>query len=166
MPQEEPKKEENVNEENSLSKEFLSKVEDMKANYVEKSKYENLEKEYRILAEDVLNGNVNKNNDGENVDTDARIKEIRETLFNPEKVQSLTNLDGYSMAVELRDLLIEKGEGDIFLPNQERSVEHGAVITPEDRASAEHFATTIKEMVKEADGDPNYFNSLLNKAIR
>lgn len=168
MPEEEKKPEEqNETKTESEAIDFLKQVEDMKKNYVSKEKFDALQKNYNDLAKGVLDGSleIEKEKEANTINKNERMIEISKILTNPDDIQDYTNLEFTKLMLEQRNLMIEEGLGDPFLPNLGRTVEKGAVITDFDVQSANKVAETLDKLVKESEGDAEYFNSLLKRTM-
>ena len=169
MPEEEKKQEEqNETTTGSEAIDFLKQVEDMKKNYVAKEKFDALQKNYNDLAKGVLDGSleIEKEKEAKTINKDERMSEISKIITNPDEIQDYTNLEFTKLMLEQRNLMIEQGLGDPFLPNLGRSVKKGAFITDADVQSARKVAETLENLVNESEGDPVYFDSLLQRTIK
>jgi hypothetical protein len=147
--------------------EWLDKVNELKKNYVPKSDYEKIKADYDDLANKVLNGEdlSGSGETAEKTDAKKRMYEIAGIFEDAEKVSNMSNLDYWKLALEQRKLMIEEGIGDPFLPNLGKSVDKGANITQFDIDRANAVGDKMQELVQQANGDNEYFNALLNKAI-
>lgn len=169
MPEEEKKPEvQNDTKSESEAIDFLKQVEDMKKNYVSKEKFDALQKNYNDLAKGVLDGSleIEKEKEANTINKDERMSEISKILTNQDEIQDYTNLEFTKLMLEQRNLMIEQGLGDPFLPNLGRSVEKGAIITDADVQSARKVAETLDNLVNESEGDPVYFDSLLKRTLK
>ena len=152
--QNEKKQDDNKPAETNL--ELAKALKEARENSVSKEEYQKLLDENRQLVNEVINGS----NDGggqkeETKKTPADIKALREKLYGP-KCSELSNLDYCDTMLKLRDAVIEVEGLDPFLP-------HGANIKPTelDIEKAEAVAETMRECIKEADGDSGVFTALL-----
>lgn len=130
---------------------YLSAIQDLKQNSVNRSEYEKLKAENKKLIDAVVNGQ------SVDVDESSQLRdpnEIREELFNHEH----NNLEYMKLTLELRNTLIAKGERDPFLP-------YGAQISPtiEDIEKAEKCAQIYQECIDYADGDSKLFTQELQR---
>lgn len=148
----------NVDESTEMSgADYIAKVNELKKNSVPKTEYEKVLKENKELADAVLNNTIQENEDDNSQDVDAELKDLRSTLFNSENVSKLSNREYTEKILRLRDILIEKGERDPFLPTKNE--------TQEDIEKAERTAKTLKNMVKESAGRDSVFNGLFEESL-
>lgn len=131
--------------------EYISAINEIKANSVPRDKYEQLEREKKELIQALKN-----NEQISLVDTSEKksVDELRADLFNPS--HDLNNLEYVEKTLALRDALIERGERDPFLPNGSQYRED-----PNDIAKAEYVAQVFRECVDYANGDSQLFTQEL-----
>lgn len=154
-------KEQGENKPDDTSTVALAKAyKDLQENTVSKADYEKLQKENRDLVNQILNGDGNAVDNGqatppEKVDIEA----LKEKLYGP-KSSELSNLDYWTLTLQLRDAVIERDGADPFLP-------HGANIKPtsEDALKAQNVATIVKECIDASEGDSGVFTALLQSKI-
>ena len=145
MPTEEEILNNQTNDENQpeiSGADYIAKVNELKKNSVPKTEYE------KVLKE---------NEDDNSQDVDAELQDLRKSLFNSENVSKLSNREYVEKTLRLRDILIERGERDPFLPTKNE--------TQEDVEKAERTAKTLKNMVKESAGRDSVFNGLFEEAL-
>lgn len=136
---------------------YIAKVNELKKNSVPKTDYEKVLKENKELADAILNNTIQENEDDNSQDVDAELQDLRKSLFNSENVSKLSNREYTEKILRLRDILIEKGERDPFLPTKNE--------TQEDIQKAERTAKTLKNMVKESAGRDSVFNGLFEESL-
>ena len=136
-----------------MTQDYLAAINELKANSVDRQKYDQLKAENKKLLDSIVNGQeielpkeTNKRS----------IKELREELFDGSK--ELSNLDFVKDALELRSALIAKGEPDPFLP-----VGNQIAPTDFDIATAEKVANVLQECVDYAEGDSAVFTNELQR---
>lgn len=141
---------------------YISGMKEIKENSVSKKEYEKLKEENKKLIQAIVDGTVPdelKSNVAENqISADDKIKEIRSKLFDEES--QMSNLEYIQNALNLRKLLMEKGEVDPFVPV-------GKKITPtkDDFDDAERVAGIFQEIVDYANGDPEIFTDELKRRL-
>lgn len=130
---------------------YIEAIREMKENTVSKEEFLKLKQEKKKLLDALIKGEtieVEKKETKRPTEEELR-KRIRE---------SKTMLDGVTAMLELRDLMIENGEGDTLLPTGST-----AVITAEDREIAQHTLDGFKYCIERADGDPIAFKNELDR---
>lgn len=136
---------------------YIAAINELKANSVDRSKYDALKAENKKLLQAIVNG---QGNEGQIVVEKPGIEELRTKLFKSED-SSLTNLEYIDTALKLREALIEKGEPDPFVPT-------GSKYNPTqaDYEKAERVATILQEMVDESEGDPHVFLNEYQRRVK
>lgn len=136
---------------------YIAAINELKANSVDRSKYDALKAENKKLLQAIVNG---QGNEGQIVVEKPSIEELRSKLFKSED-SSLTNLEYIDTALKLRAALIEKGEPDPFVPT-------GSKYNPTqaDYEKAERVATILQEMVDESEGDPHVFLNEYQRRVK
>lgn len=160
MPTEEEILNNQTNDENQSEMsgaDYIAKVNELKKNSVPKTEYEKVLKENKELADAILNNTIQEKEDDNSQDVDAELLDLRKSLFNSENVSKLSNREYIEKTLRLRDILIEKGERDPFLPTKNES--------QEDIEKAERTAKTLKNMVKESAGRDSVFNGLFEESL-
>lgn len=132
---------------------YIAAIQDIKANSVDRAKYDQLKEENQRLLKSLVNG--------ETIEQEVKpidVGEIRKELFSQDV--DLTNLDYMTKVIQLRDTLIANGENDPFLP-------WGKKITPtqEDVDTAERVAEVIRECIEYAEGDSGVFTNELQRRM-
>ena len=140
------------NQVEDTSVDYISAINELKANSVERSKYESLRAENKRLLESIVNGQTIELGQVQQPKKD--IDELRKAVFKDES----TNLEYWTNVLDLRDALIEKGERDPFLP-------YGQKILPtnEDVECANRVAKVVRECIDYAEGDTEAFTNELQR---
>jgi hypothetical protein len=129
---------------------YISAINEIKQNSVDRKQYDKLKAENQKLLEALV--------DGKQIDVpkkeEPNIPELRKKLFG----EDLNNLEYVNTALKLRDALIEKGETDPFLPVGDK-----VNLTQDAVDKAEHVANVLKECVEFADGDSGIFTAELQR---
>ena len=135
---------------------YIDAINELKANSVDKAKYEKLKAENKQLLDTlVAGGSLEQKPIAEKADIAA----MRQDLFNNRR--QLTNLDFVERMLELRNAVMEDGGDDPFLPfgvNTQR--------TQADYDAARKCAEMLQECVDAADHNPEIFNAQLKTIMR
>lgn len=136
---------------------YIAAINELKANSVDRSKYDALKAENKKLLQAVVNG---QGIEGQVQVEQPSIDELRVKLFRCED-NSLTNLEYVDTALKLRTALIEKGEPDPFVPT-------GSKYNPTqaDYEKADRVATILQEMVDDSQGDPHVFLNEYQRRVK
>lgn len=135
---------------------YIEAIKQLKANSVDKSRYDKVVAENKKLLKSLVNG--------ESIETAAPeetvgVEDLRKDLFSPDS--DMNNLDYITKALQLREKLIECGDRDPFLPWG-----HNITPTDQDIEAAERTARIMQECVDYADGDSEVFtNELMRRTI-
>ena len=140
------------------AKSYIKAINDMKKNSVPREKYEELQRENQELFKAVIEGAEYDNQPKlSSKERNERISELRKELYSQESIdKGMLNLEYVEKTLELRDLLIESGEDDPFLP-----IGRGVEITREDYEAAEFTAQQFRECIEKAEGDSAVFTAEL-----
>ena len=151
MVDEEQQVNETRNEVEDNTPDYITAIKELKQNSVDRSEYDKLKAENKKLIQAVVNG---QSIEGESKPEYRDVNEIRDELFNHEH----NNLDYVTLALELRNTLIAKGETDPFLPV-------GSQISPtaDDAEKAEKVAQVFQECIDYANGDSALFTQELQR---
>ena len=135
---------------------YISAINEIKANSVPRDKYEQLEREKKELIQALKQGNqVSLVDDTE----EKSIDELRADLF--KKGPDMNNLDYIKAALELRGAILENGGRDPFLPNGKNYVDN---VT--DMQKAEQVAQALEECIDYANGDSQLFTQELMRRTK
>lgn len=133
---------------------YISAINEIKANSVSREQYEKLQSEKRELLNALIDGGQVTNIEETPKKT---IEEMRKELFSKEAAEKgMTNLEFVTKSLELRDAIIKSGGTDPFLP-----VGRGIEITRDDYDAAEFTAQQFKECIDIADGNSEVFTAEL-----
>ena len=144
-----------INQESDTAPDYISAIQELKANSVTSESYDKLKSENKQLLDALVNGKEIEMKQEEPVD----IAKLRKDLFN--KDGHMSNLEYVSTALKLREALIERGERDPFLPYGEK-----VNLTAEHYDKAEQVATVLKECIEFADGDSGIFTAELQRRTK
>ena len=120
--------------------------------------YDKLARENKSLLDSIVNG-TDFSEIAKKEDTET-IADLRKALFS-DSAADLTNLEYAEKALKLRQMRIESGARDPFLPcgNHVR-------LTAEQYEQAENVATVLQECIDLAKGDPGVFTAELQRRTR
>lgn len=151
--------EQNLNERNeengSDNMDYLAAIKELKANTVDRTKYDKLKEENKKLLDAVVNGGEYQ---GSQESSEVDIPELRKKVF---ETKDPTNLEYITNVLNLRDALMEEGYEDPFVPQGTN-----VMASDLDRALAERVANELKDMVEKADGDPNVFLAEYKRRVK
>lgn len=140
------------NQVDDMTPDYLAAINELKANSVDRQKYEELKAENKKLLDSIVNGT-------EVALPAAEKKSVEELRANYLK-EDQSNLDYISNALKLREALMAEGKPDPFLPIGEQILP-----TDEDIATANKVASVLQECVDYADGDSNVFTNELQRRL-
>lgn len=145
----------NINED-VTTQHYIDAIQQLKANSVDISKYEALREDNQKLLNALVNGGSTESQSAVEEVKMRDPQEIRKELFDIDN--PLSNLDYVTKAIELREVLLAKGERDPFLP-------YGQNIAPteEDIKKANNAAEVMKHCIEYADGDDEVFTNELQR---
>lgn len=139
-----------------LENDYLEAIKELKANSVDRKEYLKLKEENKKLLKEVVSGEISPNR----VESASgpSIEDLKKKL-----TKTTTNLDYIKTMLDIRDLRLEetKGKEDIFL-----ATGHNTMPTADEIANADFTARKLRELVDEADGDPNRFIALYNSNVQ
>lgn len=136
------------------NEQYIAAIEEMKANTVSRDAYNKLRSENKQLLDALVSGKELPQEPMAKPSAD----DLRKKLFGG---QDLSNLEYVETALALRDVLIENGERDPFLPYGDK-----VDITSEQIANAEKVAAGLKEMVDFAEGDSGVFSAEYQRRVK
>lgn len=138
-------------EEVDPTKKFLDEIANLKANSVDKKKYEELEQQNKTLLDTVLNGGSFSQVNPEKEEK-PDIKKLRESLFKEEN----SNLEYAKKALALRKAIMDEGGIDPFVPVGEKVIPEQS-----DFDAAKRVADVLQDCIDASEGDSGVFTSLL-----
>lgn len=142
-------------EEMDMTQDYISAINEMKANTVSKDSYLKLKEENQKLINSLVKGETIQVQAEEKPD----VNELRKKLFS--KSADLSNLEYVETALKLRNTLVEKGEKDPFLPSGKDYIP-----TENDAAAADRVANILQECVEYANGNSEVFtNELARRTV-
>jgi hypothetical protein len=138
--------------ETDTAEDYITAINSLKQNSVDKAKYEQLRNENKRLLDSIVNGReLQETPVKENIDVQA----LRNDLF--KENSELTNLEFIEKSLKLRDALLEEDpSNDIFVARG-----HNIAPTPADYETAERIADVYRQCVEYADGDSEIFTQEL-----
>lgn len=132
----------------------VAEIERLQNTTVSKDKYEKLQKDYAKLFKAYANGERGE----AEVKVEVNAEDLRSKLFSPKS--NLNNLEYIETALKLREVVMQNGERDPFLPAGKNYVP-----TAEDYEAATRVASNLKECVEYAKGDSSVFTDELQRRL-
>lgn len=148
--------EKNLTTEETEENDYIQAINELKANTVDKSQYEKLKAENKKLLDSLVSGQTPEI---AKIVEKPDVNELRKKLFNPDN--NLSNLEYADNMLKLRNVLIENGERDPFLPIGEK-----VEITADTVQKAENVANVLKDCVDYAEGDSGIFTAQLQRIMK
>lgn len=133
---------------------YISAINELKANTVDREKYNKLKDENQRLLDTLVSGGQLEQ---EKMAPKETAEDLRKALYG-NGCDGLSNLDYWDKTLKLRDIIMESGKTDPFLP-QGKNV----VATDTDRAAAQKVAEVVKHCIDVADGDSLVFTNELQR---
>lgn len=130
---------------------YIAELNRVKSDMVPKSDYDRVVAENSKLARAVADHDYSSDIESP-ADNDQRIAALRKNLYGGGK-KYRNDLEYFTDTLDLRHRLMEKGEGDPFLPCNSAYVPNEA-----DEVRAQEIADSIQDAVDYADGDPEVFS--------
>lgn len=131
---------------------YISAINELKANTVDREKYNKLKDENQRLLNTLVSGGQIEVPTEEKVD----VSQLRKELYS--NGDNLSNLDYWTKTMKLREALMDAGKPDPFIP-QGKNI----VATDADRAAAQKVADGIQHCIDVADGDSSIFTNELQR---
>lgn len=145
----------NTNQETENTEiDYISAINELKANTVDREKYNKLKDENQRLLDTLVSGGQLEQ---EKMAPKETAEDLRKALYG-NGCDGLSNLDYWDKTLKLRDIIMESGKTDPFLP-QGKNV----VATDTDRAAAQKVAEVVKHCIDVADGDSLVFTNELQR---
>lgn len=145
----------NTNQETENTEiDYISAINELKANTVDREKYNKLKDENQRLLDTLVSGGQLEQ---EKITPKETAEDLRKALYG-NGCDGLSNLDYWDKTLKLREMVIESGKPDPFLP-QGKNV----VATDTDRAAAQKVAEVVKRCIDVADGDSLVFTNELQR---
>ena len=136
---------------------YIEALNTLKQNSVERSKYDQLRAENKKLLDSIVNGR-DVEVPGVQVEKPTA-DELRNKLFT--KDNHMSNLEYVETALALRNVLIENGEEDPFVPQGKKTI-----CTQEDRDAAQRVADVFQQCIDVAEGNSEVFTMELMRRTR
>lgn len=136
---------------------YIEALNTLKQNSVERSKYDQLRAENKKLLDSIVNGR-DVEVPGVQVEKPTA-EELRNKLFT--KDNHMSNLEYVETALALRNVLIENGEEDPFVPQGKKTI-----CTQEDRDAAQRVADVFQQCIDVAEGNSEVFTMELMRRTR
>ena len=157
-------KEDKRNEEDVVDNtDYIAAIKELKENSVSKDKYDALMAERKQLIESIVNGQKDEAQE-ETPEIGSRLdyyRKYKENKFN-------SNLDFWDNMIKLRKATIAEYGADPTVTGNYGLTPEGEKVEPAygEPEAMENAFNTIENMIKEADGDPRYFDALMQSAVK
>lgn len=138
-----------------MEQDYIDTIKKMKETSISIDEYTKLQNENRRLLDAVVNGKQEAEEESKPKFSHTK-EELRKNLYS-ENCQ-LSNLDYWKQTLELRDMIIDEGGKDPFLPYGEKIAP-----TAEDVQKAQQVAEIVQECIDSADGDSRVFTAELQR---
>lgn len=139
----------------------LEQLEALRANTVDKAEYERVVAERNQMFQSLATQpRTNAAPEAPKVDTAKRMAELRAGLGLYGEDCQLSNLDYWKDTLELRELILDQGGRDPFLPYGKDNA-----IDDDDIKTANRIAAGVQSCIDYADGDRDIFTNELQRII-
>ena len=136
------------------NEDYINAINELKANSVDKAKYEKLKEENRKLLDSLVNNTPNIGVTPDKPDPN----QLRHALFDL-NMNGMTNLDYCKKALALREAVLEEEGRDIFVPGGHSEV------SDSDYQTAQRVADVLQECLDNCNDDNKLFTALLQNRI-
>lgn len=144
----------NVNQETENTEiDYISAINELKANTVDREKYNKLKDENKRLLDTLVSGGQIEQDKVETVSAD----DLRSKLYGNGH-ENLSNLEYWTNTLKLRELIMEEGKPDPFTPQGKQ-----IMATDTDRATAQKVADVVQHCIDVAEGDSLVFTNELQR---
>ena len=140
--------------ENEEAVDYIAAINELKANSVDREKYNKLKDENQRLLDTLVSGGQLEQDKVAPKETAA---DLRKALYG-NGCDGLSNLDYWDKTLKLREMIMEEGNPDPFVPTG-----HNVVATDTDRAAAQKVAEVVKHCIDVAEGDSLVFTNELQR---
>ena len=142
---------------------YIDAIKELKENSVSKDKYDAIIAERKQLIESIVNGQQDEAQE-ETPEIGSRLdyyRKYKENKFN-------SNLDFWDNMIKLRKATIAEYGADPTVTGNYGLTPEGEKVEPAygEPEAMENAFNTIENMIKEADGDPRYFDALMQSAVK
>ena len=137
---------------------YLAKLTEIRETMIDRAEYDRIKADNKKLINALANGETVAGAPASAADNAERINDLRKKLFN--KDAQMSNLEYAETALQLRDLIIDNGGADIFLPRG-----HEVLATNADVEAASRVADVLRYCVEYADGNSDIFTDELQRRM-
>lgn len=137
---------------------YLAKLTEIRETMIDRAEYDRIKADNKKLINALANGETVAGAPASAADNAERINDLRKKLFNRDA--QLSNLEYAETALQLRDLIIDDGGPDIFLPRG-----HEVLATNADMEAATRVADVLRYCVEYADGNSDIFTDELQRRM-
>lgn len=137
---------------------YIAKLTEIRETMIDRAEYDRIKADNKKLINALANGETVAGAPASAADNAERINDLRKKLFNRDA--QLSNLEYAETALQLRDLIIDDGGPDIFLPRG-----HEVLATNADVEAATRVADVLRYCVEYADGNSDIFTDELQRRM-
>lgn len=137
---------------------YLAQLTEIRQTMIDRAEYDRIRADNKRLISALANGETVAGAPASAADNAERINDLRKKLFN--KDAQMSNLEYAETALQLRDLIIDNGGADIFLPRG-----HEVLATNADVEAASRVADVLRYCVEYADGNSDIFTDELQRRM-
>ena len=137
---------------------YLAKLAEIRETMIDRAEYDRIKNDNKKLINALANGETVAGAPASAADNAERINDLRKKLFN--KDAQMSNLEYAETALQLRDLIIDNGGADIFLPRG-----HEVLATNADVEAASRVADVLRYCVEYAEGNSDIFTDELQRRM-
>lgn len=138
--------------------EYLAQLAEIRNTMIARAEYDRIRADNKRLINALANGETVAGASATAPDNAERINDLRKRLF--DKDAQMSNLEYTETALQLRDLIIDDGGADIFLPRG-----HEVLATNADVEAASRVADVLRYCVEYADGNSDIFTDELQRRM-
>lgn len=137
-----------------METDYLAVISDLKANSVDREKYNKLKNENQRLLETLVKGGQIE---ADKTTPKESMADLRKALYG-NGCGELSNLDYWDKTLKLREMIMEEGKPDPFVLTG-----RNIVATDADRATAQKVAEVVQHCIDVAEGDSSIFTNELQR---
>lgn len=137
---------------------YLAKLAEIRDTMIDRAEYDRIRADNKRLINALANSETVPGAPATATDNAERINDLRKRLF--DKDAQMSNLEYAETALQLRDLIIDDGGADIFLPRG-----HEVLATNADVEAASRVANVLRYCVEYADGNSDIFTDELQRRM-
>lgn len=139
---------------------LVDQVTELKKNSVSKSDYEKLQNDYNHLFGEYIKSRPGKEEEGAKEPTEEeKKKEYQKDCISLATDKHMSNIEKAKLYLKIRDYRLDKGEGDIFLPQAGQP-------SQDDVEKAENQAMLMRDAIAQAEDSDLRYNAYISDHLR